>query len=295
MMPHETGRTATAAVFYPAPPRKYIRPEEYYGFDATSLEKWNSAPYDLSGAPLFDAALPNLDPVPLDKAADKLTDMWRYLVQSRSAQEGDVHLSQYDDVNYAWEPLPFIAFAKTTDDLFKKLMVPAVIRNCRELGKKSLAVDTLSYGLPSLSQEELAKEGVDIVEGELASLITEGGELPDHIGAVYLDFPSNLQKVENAYGFDQLITFVRKHPTVLFIIDQANLYFLDWNNKNDLLKLPSTTSGDLRLTDQERVFVTTTTSKALGNTGCAAASRHFTCQGTCCASKGIQTARCNRF
>ena len=70
---------------------------------------------------------------------------------------------------------------------------------------------------------------VKIIERNLHKLIknyeTTGERLPETVGAVYLDFPANIMDSENKFTVSQLLNFIKDHPDVLFIIDQANLYF----------------------------------------------------------------------
>lgn len=244
--------------FFPAPDRPYIPREGFYP----------DARYQLSVAPHPDLLLPDLTYVSLNEAASELSLKWRVLSSSRVAADvGAV------SPNLGPEMLPFAAFAPTTEVLFKNTIVPAVKDHALESGKKQLAVDYVSYLFPFWSREELGND-IEIVEGELASLIRKGGTLSDAIGAVYLDFPPNQQNKDVTYDSDQLVRFIRRHPSVLFIVDQANLYFSGgYDSANDLMfttqyrgPAKERFSGNDNL-----VIVTNSTTKAIGSSGCALA------------------------
>ena len=249
---------APAVDFFPAPDRPYIPREGFF----------SDARYQLSVAPHPDLPLPDLTYISLNEAASELSLKWRVLSSSRVAADvGAV------SPNLGPEMLPFAAFAPTTEQLFKKVIVPGIKKHAVDTGKRQLAVDYVSYLFPFWSREELGDD-VEIVEGELARLISEGGILSDTIGMVYLDFPPNQQKRDITYDFDQLVRFIIGHPSVLFIIDQANLYFSGGSDSaNDLMFITQYKGpAKERLSGQDNlVIVTNSTTKAIGSSGCALA------------------------
>lgn len=244
--------------FFPAPERPYIPREGYYP----------DARYQLSVAPHPDLPLPDLPYISLNEAASELSLKWWVLGSSRVAADvGAV------SPNLGPGKLPFAAFAPTTEQLFKKVIVPGIKKYAVDTGKRQLAVDYVSYLFPFWSRQELGDD-VEIVEGELARLIKEGGTLLDAIGMVYLDFPPNQQNRDIAYDFDQLVRFIRRHPLVLFIVDQANLYFSGGSDSPDDLMFTTQYSGPAkeRLSGEDNlVIVTNSTTKAIGSLGCALA------------------------
>ncbi|MBI2611636.1 hypothetical protein HYW54_02705 [Candidatus Gottesmanbacteria bacterium] len=257
--------------FYPALPRKYIPRLGYYSLDQIKNKfplKYHPAKYQLSVAPHPKLHLPDINYIPLDEAVSELALKWRLLSSSRVAADEKTLAP-----NLGPEMLPFIAFAPTTEVLFKNTIVPAVKRHALESSKRQLAVDYVSYLFPFWSKKELGDD-VDIVEGELSKLIQEGGTLPNDVGAVYLDYPPNQVSKQNAYSFEQLVKFINMHPSVLFIVDEANLYFSGVSDSaNDLMfttqyKEPAKE----RLTAENNlVIVTNSTTKAIGSSGCAVA------------------------
>lgn len=253
------------AEFVPAPNRSYIPREGFYP----------DAKYQLSVAPHPGLNVPVLINMKGLPPVMQLQSNWQSLTTCRIYQEGygpkkENGPKKYE-TDYELATLPEIAFAPNTEQLFKTVIVPAIKKHALDTGRKQLAVDYVSYLFPFWSRLELGDD-VEIVEGELARLIKEGGSLPDAIGAVYLDFPPNQQKRDVAYDFNQLVRFIRRHPSVLFIVDQANLYFslLD-DNRNDLM-LRDRINPDNRLTDGDLVIVTNSTTKAMGKSACAVAA-----------------------
>lgn len=249
--------------FIPAPDRPYIPREGFYP----------DARYQLSVAPHPDLSLPDLtyislNDISLHEAASELSLKWWVLKSSRVAADvGAI------SPNLGPEMLPFAAFAPNTEVLFKNTIVTAVKKHALKSGKKQLAVDCVSYLFPFWSREELGDD-IEIVEGELARLIKEGGTLPDTIGMVYLDFPPNQQKRDIAYDFEQLVRFIRRHPSALFIVDQANLYFSgEFDSVNDLMFTTQyRPPAKERLSGEDNlVIVTNSTTKAIGSSGCALA------------------------
>lgn len=252
-----------------APDRPYVPREGFY-----PKAKWQQ-----SVAPHPNLYLPTLEPLPFEEAKKDLHELWTTIVNSRFGEMG--HNDWGDLLRYYYH-LDEVAFGINTENLFKSFIVPAIKKHCGESNKNQIATDNISYLLPLWNKKELLP--FQLVEGELSRLIKEGGKLPDNIGAVFLDFPPNQQKKDFQFDVDQLIKFINNHPDVLFIIDQANLYFSEDRNSsigNDLMfsdiYYKDYDSGKIRthqkrLRDNNLCIVTNTTTKAVGLSGCAVAA-----------------------
>jgi len=234
----------------PAKPRGYIERGGFYP----------NATYQLSVSPHPDLLLPDLKTVPLTQIAPVLERMWQNLIRQRQEEAGIVTYSR-EVYPFPFEPLSPVVFAPTTERLFKEAAVPAIKEYCQWKGKDYLVVEEAGYLFPFWSQEELAP--VEIMEGPLQEFIKENGKFPDTVGVVYLDFPSS---VHTSVTGSEVVKFIRNNPSVLFIVDQANLYFSDMGAsiRDDLMLV-----GEGKLTDNDLVLVTNTTTKAMGMAGSA--------------------------
>lgn len=247
-------------------PRDGFYPDSKFQFSVRPMGDYF---YDFSKIkPLI---IPYEDPI---AATDLLTKSWQTIQFYRLLEES--HYANFTDKN---EILPPVAFAPTTERLFKEIIAPAIKKHCKNNNKPYLAVDNVSYLLPFWSQKELGS--VKIVEGELSRLIKERGKLPDTVGAVFLEFPQNQQKKEFEYDKEDLVEFMKNNKGVLIIIDQANLNYapIGKNNKRDFL-LVKPIIKDLKgerinrtsnTEDDDLVIVTNTTTKSAGLVGCAIA------------------------
>lgn len=237
----------------PAAPRGYIERGGLYP----------KAKYNLSVSSHPELPLVDLPSVPLDQAARVLTGMWQNLVMQRQNEAGMVNFSR-ETRPFTYDSLSFGAFAPTTEQLFKEVAVPAIKEYCRWKGKSHLVVEEAGYLFPFWSQDELAP--VEIMEGPLQRFISEGAQFPSSVGAVYLDFPST---VHTSVTGSEVVRFIHNNPSVLFVIDQANLYFSDVRKSiHDDLML----SGEGKLTYRDLAIVTNTTTKAMGMAGSAVAA-----------------------
>ncbi len=245
------------------------------------------AKYQLSAGPRTHVSLAQLTEIPLDHAGESLTRMWSDLLVHRRLAAG-FGIPAIEPLSYL--ELPVVAFAPTTQQLFNEIIVPAIKEHCIKTGKiNQLAVEEIGYPLPFWAKDNLLPVG--IVEGKskpaiethsyatrLQEYVQTGAKLPDGIGAVYLDFPSTLN---TTYTRRELIQFIRNNSSVLFIIDQANLYFSSPPNErafdtdNDLMLTGKYIAPGIpdkqeeRLIDTDLVLVTNTTTKAMGVSGCA--------------------------
>lgn len=251
-------------LFMPATTRGYIPREGFYS------DRFPPPRYQLSVNPRINIPMPIIDlnsPVKLDNASQELNSLWHRLLFRRQSKAGiggqnnEFHPNPYDS------PLPSAIFSPTSEDIFTNVIVPAAKAHFTKMGTSELAVNKVGYILPFWSQEQL--QPFTIVEGDLQEYIRRGAKLPGSIGAAYIDFPST---VHTGFTRKELIDFIRNNPSVLFIVDQANLYF----SKEPLIDVAKDMIlmgiGEDRLFDNDLVFVTNTTSKTMGKPGCALAA-----------------------
>ena len=252
--------------FTPALDRPYIPRDGFYP----------GAKYQLSVAPHPKLFVPTLETI----GEKDIQTLWKEIlddrVQSHNSARMELHISNKIPIVSDYDVLEPLAFGPTTEQLFKSHVVPTIKKHCDETKKTQVAIDDVSYLLPLWNKKEL--EPVQIIEGELSRLIKEGGKLPPNVGAVFLDFPPNQQKKDVQYNISELIEFMKDHPDVLFIIDQANLHFSAHSiNLNDDLMfdeliLSNTHDNRKNRLGDSLVLVTNTTTKAFGISGCAVAS-----------------------
>lgn len=241
--------------FVSARDRGYITREGFYP----------DAKYQLSVSPHPNLAIPELTYVPFEQSASKLDTMWQWLLRQRQIEEGIATDFSREYYPFLYEPLYPAVFAPTSERLFKEVMVPAIRTHCIESGRMNLAVEEAGYLFPFWSRNELSP--IEIVEGPLQRYIQGGLRLPSNIGAIYLDFPSTFNTTVSGI---EVARFVKSNPGVLFVVDQANLYFSSYPGlsiDNDLML-----TGEGRLTDDDLVLVTNTTTKAMGLSGSATAA-----------------------
>lgn len=276
----EVVRKATAVLetsspeiqFRLAPPRGYI-PREGYFYPRNKPE------WDGSVAPRYE--LTDIDPNEVwdwtaesdDRFKDYLGRLWGGILETRQIIEAgnESHrLPSYRGSGF----LNFVAFAPTTEQLFRKFIAPEIKRKVEDHEdffheEAFIAVPAVSYLFPFWSQEEL--DPVRIVEGNLPKLIKKGGQMDRRVRAVYLDYPPNQLEADDFYTAEQLITFINQHRYVLFVVDQANLYYRSqgMNNTADLMLRNFLLYGHVRL--EGNVIVTNTTTKS-GASGCAVAA-----------------------
>jgi hypothetical protein len=234
--------------FTPALDRLYISRKGFYP----------DAKYQLSVAPHPKIFIPTF----LEGDVD-LSRLWHTILSSRL----DLYKSASADKPYLEDYLQPVAFGPTTEQLFKKFIVPTIKKHCQETKKTKIAIDNVSYLLPLWNKKGFRP--IQIIEGELSRLIKDGGRLQDDVGAVFLDYPPNQQKKDVQFDLNQLLAFIQNHSSVLFIIDQANLYFESPEKSigNDLMFTDAK-----KLQNDDLVLVTNTSTKALGLSGYAVVS-----------------------